>query len=582
MVATKTLVLDFREITTALLGSGQSGWFTDVSVAYDRDVRWSGTGTGLPDHGIYPGGVPFFRSSLSLVADMQVPVIPNDDPDLLDGSAGFGITVTLTLSPRHTARGHRTLKYERTIVVTSADPATLNLSSRGNASPLPPELTDLSQVAEAIARFNDAAEIVDDRAEAAVAEQVAASDLVTGSDPRLPQARSMTDIAFTISDEAGNRSWVEGTTAGHPTAFAASEIASVVTDPLGLRSDPNAGPGFHVADESGLHLAEVSTDGAGKVYGWASERIARRGQAYGARLPVTAFTCWGDSLTFGQGAGGARWGDVMAAQLGIPATVMGYPANGSANIAFRSGGLPLSLSADVTIAPGQTVTVTPTITTGWRVGGNLTLDMPCKVTASNGTGADGSGSMVTVTGLTLRQNVGASTVGTFSLIRAAGAGSAVTIPAGMPLVGTEGDGLNGGGLVLLLGRNNIDSPDAIVRDVTAIIGHNTRTPRQYIIVPPTGSRNSGASDLVKIRSITAQLTAIYGPHVADLQTWLASTASLAAVGVTATSDDTADIAAGWIPRSLIISSDTVHYNANGHKAVGIFLAAFANSLGWKG
>lgn len=180
MVATKTLVLDFREITTALLGSGQSGWFTDVSVAYDRDVRWSGTGTGLPDHGIYPGGVPFFRSSLSLVTDMQVPVIPNDDPDLLDGSAGFGITVSLTLTPRHTARGHRTINHSWTVVVTSASPATVRLADLGRAEVLPPEFTSVAAIQQWISQ--------------ATADQI--------NDPNSPAREAITNAVGAVSDSA--------------------------------------------------------------------------------------------------------------------------------------------------------------------------------------------------------------------------------------------------------------------------------------------------------------------------------------------------------------------------------------------
>lgn len=566
----KTLILNLGEVDNSPMGAPGARWSAVVEVSYDRDVN--------TDDVRVPRGVPLpidvLGSGLA-----SVDVIANDDPSLTEASKGFGVTVRATFTALSRGRGIGPAQQEKratwNLVIDSNAPDPVKLSTLEDAQPVPAQWVTIGALMEGIGAALESA--ITEAIQGTLAEPELARVLSALSDT------TPTGLAFTITDEAGNRSWVEGDTNGDPTDHAAARIAGKVTEPLGLHFDPLLGPGFHVTDESGQHLAEISTDAAGRTYPWAAERAARRSQAYGVNLPVTGFTAWGDSLTFGQGAGGARWGDVMASRLGIPATVMGYPANGSANIAFRSGGLPLALSADITIAPGETVTVTPNITAGWRVGGSLTLDMPCKVTGSNGSGADGTGSMVTVTGLTLRQNVGASTVGTFSLIRAAGAGSAVTIPAGMPLVGTEGDGLNGGGLVLLLGRNNIDTLPAIIRDVSAILGHNTRTPRSFLVVPPTASQNSGAGDLVKVRNITATLRATFGAHhVPDLQGWMASTASLAAVGITPTSNDTADIAAGWIPRSLLVTTDSTHYNAAGHKAAGIFLATAAVAAGWKG
>lgn len=556
----KTLILNLGEVDNSPMGAPGARWSAVAEVSYDRDVN--------TDDVRVPRGVPLpidvLGSGLA-----SVDVIANDDPSLTDASKGFGVTVRATFTALSRGRSIGPAQQEKratwNLVINSAAPNPVKLSTLSTATPVPPQVTTIADLEDALA------------------DSVVASAL---ADPQIARVTSTLTtssssvVAFSIADEAGNRSWVEGDPQGNPTTHAAGKLRSVTTDPLGLSANAIPG-GFHITDESGTHLAEASTDGAGRLYPWAAERVALRSQAFGAALPVTSFTCWGDSLTFGQTATGTRFGDVMAATLGIPSVVMGYPANGSANIAFRSGALPVGFAEDVTLAPGATVTVTPTVTDGWRVGGSLVHNMPATVTANNGSGADGTGSMIEVS-VTLRQNVGASTVGTFSLVRPADGGPTVTIPKGTPVVGIEGSGLNHGGLVLLLGRNNIDTPAAIMRDVTAILGHNTRTPRQFIIAPPTASQNSGAGDLTKVRNITAQLQARFGGHVVDLQKYLASAQALTDAGITATSQDTTDIAAGWIPHSLLATTDSTHYNAAGHTVAGKWLAAQAITLGWKG
>jgi hypothetical protein len=77
----------------------------------------------------------------------------------------------------------------------------------------------------------------------------------------------------------------------------------------------------------------------------------------------------------------------------------------------------------------------------------------------------------------------------------------------------------------------------------------------------------------------AQAKSAFGASFLDLTPYLTSTAALTDLGLTPTTQDAADIAAGWIPQTLR-GTDTVHLSQTGYQAVTNAIEAKLQSLGW--
>lgn len=97
-------------------------------------------------------------------------------------------------------------------------------------------------------------------AESAVAAELAAADLVAGSDARLPAPTVSDEVFFSITDEDGRRTWLEVGMDGKPTARAADLLYA----PLGITPgvDPVDDIAFSITDDTGRRTdIEVRTDG---------------------------------------------------------------------------------------------------------------------------------------------------------------------------------------------------------------------------------------------------------------------------------------------------------------------------------
>lgn len=96
---------------------------------------------------------------------------------------------------------------------------------------------------------------------------------------------------------------------------------------------------------------------------------------------------------------------------------------------------------------------------------------------------------------------------------------------------------------------------------------------KYIVVGLPYSNLSAANDALK---------AEFGEHFYDLKTYITSAQALIDAGVTATDDDTARIASGEIPPSLLNNypADTLHFNDKGYNVIANQLYQKLISLGY--
>lgn len=421
--------------------------------------------------------------------------------------------------------------------------------------------------------------------------------LLRSDDQRVPQLDKL-GLGFTITDTTGSRSWVEGDLGGHPTDHAGQEIRDYALPPMGMYDTKAPGAGLPITDLNG-NSAEIALDERGRTYPPAAVSAVRRAKMRNNPRAVTDFLVVGDSLVCGNFNN--PFAATASALTGIPCRgVFGWYGNGATKIAFRFGAQPARITTGFALAEGQTVDLTGNLTPadGWRTTAPDNFDMQCELYASTG----GTSNAWVKVPATLRIGTSGSTV-VWQLVRGTDGLGPVTVRNGTVLRGTDitkaspTAGVNmvagtdfaaAGALVLFIGRNNIDEITATTRAINAIIAACTRQDLPYIIIPPTAvglvpSVSNPAADLLKNRWHTKRLTDMYGAdQVLDLQKLAASTDALTRAGLTATSDDTAQIAAGFIPPSLLMA-DWVHPNDQyGSPVYGSYVADKMTALGWTG
>lgn len=156
---TKTLVLDVQNIT----GDPFAG--AVVTLSYDRTVR-------LASGGLVP---PIAAHPVQIVDGSEsVQVLAADDPELTTDSTGFGIRVLVAWSDPSGQR--RSTTYVAQVV--TSDPATVALSSKIGAQPVPPQYASISEVLDKADQAATDAQTAQTAADQAAASAAASANLV--------------------------------------------------------------------------------------------------------------------------------------------------------------------------------------------------------------------------------------------------------------------------------------------------------------------------------------------------------------------------------------------------------------------
>lgn len=93
----------------------------------------------------------------------------------------------------------------------------------------------------------------------------------------------------------------------------------------------------------------------------------------------------------------------------------------------------------------------------------------------------------------------------------------------------------------------------------------------------TAAEGTPASNYAAIVALNAELATIYGAKFVDIRSWMVNSA-LAAIGLTATSDDLTDVSRDVIPRQLRRDAGNVHMNDAGNKAIAYRVAQAVAAL----
>jgi hypothetical protein len=209
--------------------------------------------------------------------------------------------------------------------------------------------------------------------------------------------------------------------------------------------------------------------------------------------------------------------------------------NTSAEIAARQGGVPAMVTITGGVLPATTEQVPVTVDVN-------PLQVP-NATATRTLEGTLLGEPVTMTMV--------KTNGDVSLfVKRNTAGRA--IPAKSPVPFRTGEAARDAVMLLGIGRNDfhVSTPTQIADRVQGMLDWNRRDPDDHILFLIPASAGDSAEYNTKRIAVNAELIRRFGRIAFDQGAYLSTTTALAEAGITPTTQDTADIAAGLIPSSL--------------------------------
>jgi len=408
-----------------------------------------------------------------------------------------------------------------------------------------------------------------DAADAAVAVSLAGTGVVVGGGPITPVAQ----LAFSVVDADGRRSWLEVGQDGRPSGHALDILTTDLFAPIG--SSTKAETAYSITDSDGHRSwIEISVGGRPTQH---SIDLIKAGLAL-------------DPIPVPSGPGIALVGHSMLAQAtGIitaalsSAVVTGMAVGGepSVGIAARQGGNPYLFLP---------------------VGGVIPASGGVDVTLSNASGGSSWPMLQGPSTYLGNLQVGAvKTPGVFSVIRDPAAtqyyhhagdryvftrslaGSSIPLVRPAPFYLDTAEAIRDDVVIYWAGRNNLWAPDQIMTDLQAMILHQTPIDKRFLIIGELNSTTETETPLTngatEVLEINDRYRALWGRRYIDLRGYLLAY-GLSDAGLTPTAQDLDELAAGTVPTSLRNPGDTLHLNPAGSTVLASLITLRLQEMGW--
>ncbi len=292
--------------------------------------------------------------------------------------------------------------------------------------------------------------------------------------------------------------------------------------------------------------------GSVTIFGAAKPDAEIEDLAAGSASAVVA--AWGDSLTASAGASSAVTAyPTVAGVLFAPDRAvanLGIGGQTSTQIAARMGALPIACAVSGNEIPAND----PVAVTSKSI--NILVNSGVFTGTAHGTLGGVPGTIST------------DGSGNWTFARTA-AGVAAPCPAGTPFIPSAGASFRRRIAWLCLWRNGAQAGHSVAGDIVAAVaslGHD-----RYLIGAILTSAADDPAAIAAIQSLNGVLAATYGSRFVDLYDVLQDADDGSA-------EDLADIAAGFVPRSL--RSDAIHLNDEGYAIVAETLVEATLALGW--
>jgi len=399
----------------------------------------------------------------------------------------------------------------------------------------------------------------------AAAAASAVSAAATGLD--LVKGRSAPTVIDSIGglvDTNGRETWLTHDASGGPSEYARLR--------LGLKSIANGVAAGGFLDANGRETW-LLFDASGGPTDYALSRIRA---ALGPQVTVSTadIAILGHSLAQGTTAGATPWTTPLTTLTAK--TYRNYAVAGqyARHAGARQGGTPTLITAAGSL-PADTSTVVV----------NMSIDLMCESAPDSIAGT----LMIPgnpIPGTLARtgdgpNGIGGSAPGTFARTTA---GTSIAIPAGTPFIPNLYSSRRADKLILWPARNDVgksdSSPAQAIRTIGRIIDYMTAAHKDVILIaePPSNTDTIGSSGRTALDSFNTAIKTAFPQYWVDGPAWMLTDAAAAAVGLTWTTQDLADIASGITPSSF--RSDGIHYNTLGNQAFAQFLYLTELERGW--
>jgi len=294
---------------------------------------------------------------------------------------------------------------------------------------------------------------------------------------------------------------------------------------------------------------------------------------------------WTNSL-WAQGGGSNPRQDVggfLAALTGLTVLNAGVGGETSDGIAARHGAIPYMMTpAGGSIPASGAVNVTFKTAAGvitWpllQVWGNPSLarTLVGYLKLPNGQKVSGTLALVKPSG-----DSSSHAADDYYTFTRAGSGTAIALAHPAPFYVDYADANLGAIHGFDVFYNNVTDGDVVFDELEAMILRMHAVNRRFFVMLPHVGYVGGA-DSARVTATTAARgkgLRKWGRNAIDIHDYLMNY-GLAAAGLTPTMDDTADIAAGWVPRQLL--TDGTHFTVAARQVIAAYVAARFAELGW--
>jgi hypothetical protein len=321
------------------------------------------------------------------------------------------------------------------------------------------------------------------------------------------------------------------------------------------------GNGLSFALVKSNRISELAIDLSGRFPKWVAEALVTRGKGVLPTAAPVGIAGWGDSITHADGSP-APYMKIVADYFGRPSFNGGWSGQSVEHIAARQGGVPAVMTfPSNTIPASGSATVTMDVNPCYPLNSRTTVTVRGRVQGIAGA-LSWDGSTFTFT---------RDTAGQFPVVLAGGA----------KFVPEDGSKYRAYDALFWAGRNGTANVDKIVSMTRAMVDyHQLVNPRYLVLQVLPGADTTAWPDPAALNWALSQEFPENFVRVGD---WLKTDAAAAAVGYTLTSDDRADVAAGFTPRGYRTAGsgyDAVHINSLGRSAVAVAIENEYTARGW--
>lgn len=409
------------------------------------------------------------------------------------------------------------------------------------------------------------------------------------------------DISVAIVDENYRRTWLEADSEGKPTEYSAGLIsektADLVAENIGIQEadalgisiaivDKNDKRTWLEADEQGKpteYSAELMKEVIGNDFEATPTHVKSTYQAQTIKVVSGPdVICWGDSMTQGAGITGVQYAypavlQALMQNASSTATVRNSGCGGetSFTISARQGGNPMRLYAENGVIPASPSPVKMVMLDNNGKPIRPLVQKSGIPETNNDLYFDG-----TINGVHGRLAIvkpnGASPVwdsSNYYTFTRSEAGAEVVLNRPTPFYLDFAEARRGDIAIFWMGQNNETPSESVIADAKAMINHLKPMAKRYLVI----SRPKPYLNLYAQISDEEKLYLEYGFRFINVRQYLIDY-GLADAGITPTSQDLSDIAAGLVPSSL--RSDGTHFNNAGYAVVAKIVFERLKQLGW--